>query len=106
MSGFWFPFGEQVDGRDHNHHGFSVWLAGGGIKGGLAYGSTDDFGYRAVENRVHIHDLHATLLHQMSFDHERLTYGPLVRRRCQIIVLTQWDSVSPMSNELSAIADE
>ncbi len=66
--------GGNPTGRDHNHHGFSVWLAGGGIKGGLAYGSTDDFGYRAVENRVHIHDLHATLLHQMGFDHERLTY--------------------------------
>ena len=66
--------GGNPTGRDHNHHGFSVWLAGGGIKGGLAYGSTDDFGYRAVENRVHIHDLHATLLHLMGFDHERLTY--------------------------------
>ena len=66
--------GGNPTGRDHNHHGFSVWLAGGGIKGGLAYGSTDDFGYRAIENRVHIHDLHATLLHQMGFDHERLTY--------------------------------
>ena len=66
--------GGNPTGRDHNHHGFSVWLAGGGIKGGLAYGNTDDFGYRAVENRVHIHDLHATLLHQMGFDHERLTY--------------------------------
>ena len=66
--------GGNPTGRDHNHHGFSVWLAGGGIKGGLAYGSTEDFGYRAIENRVHIHDLHATLLHQMGFDHERLTY--------------------------------
>lgn len=61
-------------GRDHNHHGFSVWLAGGGVRGGMTYGATDDFGYRAVENRVHIHDLHATLLHLMGFDHERLTY--------------------------------
>ncbi len=66
--------GGNPTGRDHNHHGFSVWLAGGGIKGGLTYGRTDDFGYRAVENRVHIHDLHATLLHLMGFDHERLTY--------------------------------
>ena len=66
--------GGNPTGRDHNHHGFSVWLAGGGVKGGLAYGNTDDFGYRAVENRVHIHDLHATLLHLMGFDHERLTY--------------------------------
>ena len=61
-------------GRDHNHHGFTVWLAGGGIKGGMAYGATDDFGYRAVDNRVHVHDLHATMLHLMGFDHERLTY--------------------------------
>jgi len=66
--------GGNPTGRDHNHYGFSVWLAGGGIKGGMAYGSTDEFGYRAVENRVHIHDLHATLLHLMGFDHERLTY--------------------------------
>lgn len=61
-------------GRDHNHHGFSVWLAGGGVKGGTTYGSTDEFGYRAVENRVHVHDLHATMLHLMGFDHEQLTY--------------------------------
>ena len=61
-------------GRDHNHHGFTVWLAGGGVKGGLAYGATDEFGYRAVENRVHVHDLHATMLYLMGFDHERLTY--------------------------------
>lgn len=61
-------------GRDHNHHGFSVWLAGGGIKGGMTYGSTDEFGYQAVENRVHVHDLHATMLQLMGFDHERLTY--------------------------------
>lgn len=61
-------------GRDHNHHGFTVWLAGGGVRGGMAYGSTDEFGYRAVENRVHVHDLHATVLHLMGFDHERLTY--------------------------------
>lgn len=66
--------GGNPTGRDHNHHGFSIWLAGGGVKGGLAYGSTDDFGYRAIENRVHVHDLHATLLHLMGFDHERLTY--------------------------------
>ena len=70
------PIGGQgkPTGRDHNHHGFSVWLAGGGIRGGMTYGSTDEFGYRAVENRVHVHDLHATLLHLMGFDHERLTY--------------------------------
>ena len=61
-------------GRDHNHWGFSVWLAGGGVKGGVVYGATDEFGYKAVENRVHIHDLHATMLHLLGFDHEKLTY--------------------------------
>ena len=70
------PLGSKAKptGRDHNHHGFSVWLAGGGIRGGMAYGETDEFGYRAVRNRVHVHDLHATMLHLMGFDHERLTY--------------------------------
>lgn len=66
--------GGNPTGRDHNHHGYTVWLAGGGIRGGMAYGATDDFGYRAVENRVHVRDLHATLLHLMGFDHQRLTY--------------------------------
>ena len=61
-------------GRDHNHWGFRVWLAGGGVRGGMTYGSTDDFGYRAVENPVHVHDLHATMLHLLGLDHERLTY--------------------------------
>lgn len=61
-------------GRDHNHWGFSVWLAGGGVKGGHIHGATDEFGYRAVENPVHVHDLHATMLHLLGFDHERLTY--------------------------------
>jgi hypothetical protein len=61
-------------GRDHNHYGFSVWLAGGGIKGGVAYGATDEFGFRAVENPTSVHDLHATILHTLGFDHERLTY--------------------------------
>jgi hypothetical protein len=61
-------------GRDHNHHGFSLWLAGGGVRGGHAYGATDEFGYRAVENPVHVHDLHATILHLLGFDHERFTY--------------------------------
>ncbi|MBL8819577.1 MAG: DUF1501 domain-containing protein [Planctomyces sp.] len=61
-------------GRDHNHHGFSVWLAGGGVRGGMAYGGTDEFGYRAVSNPVHVHDLHATMLHLLGFDHERLTW--------------------------------
>lgn len=61
-------------GRDHNHYGFTVWLAGGGVKGGCVYGATDEFGFRAVENPVHVHDLHATMLHLMGFDHEALTY--------------------------------
>jgi hypothetical protein len=61
-------------GRDHNHWGFSLWMAGGGIKGGTVYGATDEFGFKAVENPVSIHDLHATVLHLLGFDHERLTY--------------------------------
>ena len=64
----------KVNGRDHNHWGFSMWLAGGGVKGGQAYGATDEFGFRAVEDKVHVHDLHATLLHLLGFAHERLTY--------------------------------
>jgi len=61
-------------GRDHHHTGFTTVLAGGGVKGGLMYGATDDFGMNAIENRVHVHDLHATILHQLGLDHERLTY--------------------------------
>jgi Protein of unknown function (DUF1501) len=61
-------------GRDHNHWGFSVWLAGGGVKGGVVHGATDEFGYKAVEKIVHVHDLHATILHLLGFDHTRLTY--------------------------------
>jgi uncharacterized protein (DUF1501 family) len=61
-------------GRDHNHYGFSVWMAGGGIKGGQSYGATDEFGFKATENPVSVHDLHATILHALGFDHERLTY--------------------------------
>jgi len=68
------PTSEGQNGRDHNSKGFSVWLAGGGIKGGMTYGSTDEFGCAAVENKVHVHDLHATILHQMGLDHEKLTY--------------------------------
>ncbi len=66
--------GKPGGGRDHNHWGFTVWLAGGGVKGGMAYGATDDFGYRAVENPIHVHDLHATILHLLGLDHTRLTY--------------------------------
>ncbi|MBM3752961.1 MAG: DUF1501 domain-containing protein [Acidobacteria bacterium] len=61
-------------GRDHNSYGFSVWLAGGGVKGGTAYGATDEFGFRAEIDRVHVHDLHATLLHLLGFDHEKFTF--------------------------------
>ena len=61
-------------GRDHNQEGFTMWLAGGGVKGGFRYGSTDDYGYYAAEDKVHIHDLHATMLHLLGLDHERLTY--------------------------------
>jgi uncharacterized protein (DUF1501 family) len=63
-----------LNGRDHNHYGFTCWLAGGGVRGGTAVGGTDEFGFRAVENPVHVHDLHATMLHLLGFDHERLTY--------------------------------
>ncbi len=64
----------RINGRDHNHYGFSMWMAGGGVKGGHVHGATDDFGFQAVENRVHVHDLHATILHLLGFDHEQLTY--------------------------------
>lgn len=64
----------KINGRDHNHWGFSMWLAGGGVRGGHVHGATDEFGFKAVENRVHVHDLHATLLHLLGFDHEKLTY--------------------------------
>jgi hypothetical protein len=68
------PVVEGKNGRDHNPEGFTMWLAGGGVQGGLRYGSTDDYGYYAAENKVHIHDLHATILHLLGLDHERLTY--------------------------------
>jgi len=65
---------ESGDGRDHNHWGFTMWFAGGGVKGGSTHGATDDFGFRAVHDRVHVHDLHTTILHLLGIDHERLTY--------------------------------
>jgi hypothetical protein len=68
------PTSEGSNGRDHNAAGFTVWLAGGGVKGGQAYGSTDEFGFAAVDKKVHVHDLHATVLHLMGLDHEKLTY--------------------------------
>ncbi|NOS71005.1 MAG: DUF1501 domain-containing protein [Verrucomicrobia bacterium] len=64
----------KVNGRDHNHHGFTMWLAGGGVRGGYVHGATDEFGYKAVEKRVHVHDLHATLLQLLGFDHTKLTF--------------------------------
>lgn len=64
----------KINGRDHNHWGFTTWLAGGGVKGGQAYGATDEFGFQAVEKKVHVHDLHATILKLMGFDHTKLTY--------------------------------
>jgi hypothetical protein len=64
----------KINGRDHNHYGFSMWLAGGGVKGGYVHGATDEFGFAAVEKKVHVHDLHATVLHLLGFDHEKLTY--------------------------------
>ena len=62
------------DGRDHNADGYSMWLAGGGVRGGLVYGQTDELGYEAVKNPVHLHDLHATMLYLLGINHERLTY--------------------------------
>ncbi|MDF1810579.1 MAG: DUF1501 domain-containing protein [Verrucomicrobiales bacterium] len=68
------PHGQSLDGRDHNNRGYSLWMAGGGIKGGQRYGATDEYGYQAVDNKVHIHDWHATILHLMGLNHEKLTY--------------------------------
>jgi arylsulfatase A-like enzyme len=64
----------KINGRDHNHHGFSMWLAGGGVRGGYVHGATDEFGFKAVDNPVHVHDLHATLLELIGFDHTKLTF--------------------------------
>lgn len=68
------PVAQGKDGRDHNPEGFTVWLAGGGVKGGFRYGATDDYGYYAVIDKMHVHDLHATILHLLGLDHERLTF--------------------------------
>jgi uncharacterized protein (DUF1501 family) len=68
------PISQGADGRDHNRHAFSLWLAGGGFKAGYVHGATDDFGYKSVEKVVNVHDLHATLLHTLGLDHHRLTY--------------------------------
>jgi hypothetical protein len=68
------PHAQNADGRDHNAVGYTMWMAGGGVKGGLRYGATDEHGIRSVENKMHVHDLHATILHLLGLDHERLTY--------------------------------
>jgi uncharacterized protein (DUF1501 family) len=68
------PTSQGAKGRDHHSTGFTMWLAGGGVKGGYIHGATDEFGIAAIENRMHIHDLHATILHLMGLDHERLTF--------------------------------
>ncbi|MCB1093857.1 MAG: DUF1501 domain-containing protein, partial [Verrucomicrobiae bacterium] len=68
------PTAESKNGRDHNPEGFTMWLAGGGVKPGFRYGATDDYGYYATVDKMHVHDLHATILHLMGLDHERLTY--------------------------------
>ena len=68
------PLAQNRDGRDHNPRGFTSWLAGGGTKAGYAHGATDEIGHEAVSDRLHMHDLHATILHLLGLDHERLTY--------------------------------
>ncbi|MCR9197682.1 MAG: DUF1501 domain-containing protein [Planctomycetaceae bacterium] len=68
------PYSADGNGRDHNHKGYTAWMAGGGVKGGLAYGATDEHGYEAVDGKMHIHDWHATILHLLGFDHEQLTF--------------------------------
>ncbi|MGL4422976.1 MAG: DUF1501 domain-containing protein, partial [Gemmataceae bacterium] len=68
------PFAQGADGRDHNPFGYSLWIAGGGVRGGMSYGATDEYGYHAIENKVTMHDLHATLLHLLGLDHKKLTF--------------------------------
>jgi len=68
------PVAQGSDGRDHNPFGFTMWLAGGGAKGGTVFGATDEFGYHAVQDKVQVHDVHATLLHLLGFDHTKLTH--------------------------------
>ena len=68
------PVAQDGNGRDHNPHGFTMWMAGGGVKPGFSYGATDEYGFYAQEDKVHVHDLHATILALLGVDHERLTY--------------------------------
>jgi uncharacterized protein (DUF1501 family) len=69
------PYAQSGNGRDHNNKGYSIWMAGGGVRGGLQYGATDDFGYQAVQNSVHVHDWHATILHLLGLNHDQLTFN-------------------------------
>jgi hypothetical protein len=69
------PYAQNNNGRDHNNKGYTMWLAGGGVKGGMTYGSTDDYGYEAIDKKMHTHDFHATILHLLGLDHERLTFN-------------------------------
>lgn len=69
------PYAQNSDGRDHNHKGYSIWMAGGGVKGGLTYGATDDIGHKAVIDPMHVHDWHATMLHLLGLDHTKLTFN-------------------------------
>jgi hypothetical protein len=69
-----FSEGQGEPGRNHNPYGFSMWLAGGNVRGGMKYGATDEFGFEAVENKAHLHDIHAAILHLLGLDHELLTY--------------------------------
>jgi arylsulfatase A-like enzyme len=68
------PYAQTEDGRDHNHLGYTIWMAGGGVRAGFRYGATDEFGYEAVVDKVHIHDWHATILHLLGLDHTLLTF--------------------------------
>jgi uncharacterized protein (DUF1501 family) len=68
------PFAQGANGRDHNPFGFSMWMAGGGVKGGVVHGETDEWGYKAVKDKVEMHDLHATMQHLLGIDHKRLTF--------------------------------
>ena len=68
------PFAQGSNGRDHNPFGYTIWMAGGGVKGGMAYGSTDEYGYHTIENKLEMHDMHATMLYLLGIDHTQLTY--------------------------------
>ena len=69
------PHGESEDGRDHNNRGYTMWMAGGGVKGGMRYGQTDEYGFAAIDGRMHIHDWHATVLHLLGLNHKKLTFN-------------------------------